>query len=66
MNNVILTGAIEVQEQASRAQLGRRFVYSSIERHEILEKCGWQNYWLVVGISTLSQLELLSKLRPAI
>ena len=48
MNNVILTGVIEVQEQASRVQLGRRFVYSSIERYEILEKCdfgkiiGWR------------------------
>src|SRR5437764_733559 len=47
MNNVILTGVIEVQEQASRAQLGRRFVYSSIERYEILEKCDFgKNYWL--------------------
>jgi hypothetical protein len=62
MNNVILTGAIEVQEQASRVQLGRRFVHSSIERYKILEKCEFgQNYWLVVGILTLSRLEHLIK-----
>jgi hypothetical protein len=54
MNNVILTGAIEVQEQVSKVQLGRRFVYSSIERYEILEKCDFgKNYWLAVGIPAL-------------
>jgi len=53
MNNVILTGVIEVREQASRMQLGR-FVYSSIERYEILEKCDFgKNYWLAVGIPAL-------------